>query len=212
VAPLRRAAGVALAAVVVLGLGVGIVAAGTPARGFVVAASGEVLNRLPQQVDPATLPSVVVGQDVAEFDPTLAARGGIQAVLVTLAQNIEYENQAVLAGDASILPAVDHGDRLAAMQARLAEAAAGGDRVVEHYTFEHVSVRRLIPFGVQTGASLGLDSTGTVVRETYAASGRLLNRTSEPFSTTFAMRQATGDRWLIVGTFPIGSTGPSPAP
>jgi Na+-translocating ferredoxin:NAD+ oxidoreductase RnfD subunit len=210
--PLRRAAGIAVAAVAVLGIGTGIVAAGTPARGFVIAASTEVLNRLPQQVDPATLPSVVVGQDVAEFDPSLAASGGMQAVLVTLAQNIEYENQALLSGDASILTAVDHGDRLAAMRARVAQAASGGDRVVEHYIFEHVAVRRLIPFGVQTGASLGLDSTGTLVRETYSASGGLLNRASEPFSITFAMRQATGDRWLIVGTFPIGGAGPTPAP
>jgi hypothetical protein len=206
VTPARRTAGVVIAAIAVLLLGAGIVLAGAPARGAVSSASAEILTRLPQQVDPATLPVISVGQDVRDFDPTLATTGGMQTVLVTLVQNLEYENQAVLAGDPSILPAVDHGDRLTAMRAEVSSAAAGGERQVEHYTFDRVEARRLIPFGVQTGASLGLDSYGTVVRETWSASGQLLNRTSERFSQTFAMRQATGDRWLLIGTFPIATT------
>ena len=41
---------------------------------------------------------------------------------MTLAENLELENQALLRKDGSILTAVDHGDRLAEMQARLQEA------------------------------------------------------------------------------------------
>jgi hypothetical protein len=149
-------------------------------------------------VDPATLPTVTVAPDVAEFDPTLG-QADIQAILVTLAQNLEYENQAVLRNDPSILAAVDHGARLAEMQARVAAAAGGGERTLEHYTFEAIHVRRLVPFGVQSGLSLGLDGTGTLVREVYSANGALVSRASESFSTTFAVRRATGDRWLTIG-------------
>ena len=41
---------------------------------------------------------------------------------MTLAENLELENQALLRDDPTILAAVDHGDRLVEMQARL-EAA-----------------------------------------------------------------------------------------
>ena len=49
---------------------------------------------------------------------------GAQAILLTLAENLELENQALLRGDGAILTAVDHGDRLIEMQA----SAAGRDR------------------------------------------------------------------------------------
>ena len=45
-----------LAGLAVLIVGAGIVAAGTPARGIAVPNAGELLNRLPTTVDPATLP------------------------------------------------------------------------------------------------------------------------------------------------------------
>src|SRR6185369_9033683 len=64
----RGAARVGLAGAAVLALGVGIVAAGTPARGVVVPDTTEILNRAPTTVDPATLPAITVGQDVVDFD------------------------------------------------------------------------------------------------------------------------------------------------
>ncbi len=63
----------------------------------------------------------------------------------------------------------------------------------------------LVPVGQQTGLSLGLDGRGTVTEETYDANGALLSRREAPFAQTFALRRATGDRWLNVGLFPIGS-------
>jgi Na+-translocating ferredoxin:NAD+ oxidoreductase RnfD subunit len=198
-----RAGRAGLAAVVVLALGAGIVAAGMPARGFVVADSSEVLNRLPQQVDPATIPAVSVGQDVVDFDPGLAGPG-MREVIVTLAQNLELENQALLRRDPAILQAVDHGDRLTEMQTRLARAVTSGTTVVEHYRFDAMSVRLLIPFGVQDGFSLGLDGNGTMLRETYDGEGHLLLTEEVHFANTFAVRRATGDRWLTVAVLPVG--------
>jgi Na+-translocating ferredoxin:NAD+ oxidoreductase RnfD subunit len=202
-----RAGRAGLAAVVVLAFGAGIVAAGTPARGFVVADSSEVLNRLPQQVDPATIPAISVGQDVIDYNPTLAGPG-MQEVLVTLIQNLELENQALLRRDPAILRAVDHGDRLTEMETRLAQAASSGLTLVEHYRFETMRVRLLIAFGVQEGASLGLDGEGTMLRETFDGEGHLLLTEEVHFANTFALRQATGDRWLLVAVLPPGTSSP----
>ncbi len=193
-----RLARAGLAALVVMAYGAGIVLAGTPARGSVVGTgSSELLSRLPSQVDPATLPPVTIGRDVADYNSVIAQPATMGQILVTLAQNLELENQALLRRDASILAGVDHGDRLADMQGRLQSATTTGTTVVEHYQFASVAVRLIQPFGVQSGASLGMDSQGTVVTQTYDA-GTLVGTQSAPFHLVFAVRQALGDRWLTV--------------
>jgi hypothetical protein len=195
-----KVAGAVAAVVVVLAYGTGVIVAGGPARALAVGTSSEeILARQPSQVDPATLPPITIGQDVVDFNSVVAEPATMQAILVTVAQNLELENQALLHHDASLLAAVDHGDRLAQMQATLAAASPTGSIVLEHYRFASVQVRTLVPFGVQTGISLGLDSTGAVVTETYDPSGRfLLSTASAPFHLVFATRQALGDRWLTV--------------
>ena len=203
---LRGPARVALAVGAVLLLGVGIVAAGTPARGLVVPDTAEMLDGVPHQVDPGTFPEISVGQDVADWDHTIQGPGA-QQILMTLAENLELENQALLRRDGSILTAVDHGDRLKEMQGRLVEATAKGTTVVAHYRFDSVKVTLIVPFGVQTGVSLGFDARGTVTEETYDAGGALQDRRSSPFAQTFAMRRATGSRWLNVAVLPPGAGG-----
>ena len=73
---------------------------------------------------------------------------GMQAVLMTLAENLELENEALRRDDASILAAVDHGDRLDEMRGRLETARAAGP-VMTHYLFESIDVSLLVPFGQQ---------------------------------------------------------------
>jgi Na+-translocating ferredoxin:NAD+ oxidoreductase RnfD subunit len=198
----RGTARVGLIAVAVLVLGVGIVAAGTPARGLVVPGTGEMRDAMPHLVDPATFPEITV--DVPAWDAATAVSNA-QGILVTLADDLELENQALLRRDEATLIAVDHGDRLKEMQARLRDAAATGRTVVRHYRFDSVQVRLIQPFGVQTGASLGFDSRGTVIEETYDASGALLDSRTSPFAQTFAVRRPTGDRWMIVAELPPGA-------
>ena len=91
---------VGLIAVAVLGIGVGIVAAGTPARGTFAPASGtaEILDRVPHEVDPATFPAITVAPDVIDFDHEMAGAGA-QALVLTLAENLELESQALLRRD-----------------------------------------------------------------------------------------------------------------
>jgi Na+-translocating ferredoxin:NAD+ oxidoreductase RnfD subunit len=198
-----RAGAIGLAVLVV---GAGIVAAGTPARGLVVPNLAEVLNGAPRPADPDTFPPMTVDQGVLDFDHTIVGPRA-QEILLTLAQNLELENQALLRGDAGILTAVDHGDRLKEMQARLTDAVASGETVVTHYQFEAVRVVLIVPFGVQTGASLGFESRGTQVQETYDASGALLDRQTSRFALTFAVRRATGARWLNVAVLPPSGSG-----
>jgi Na+-translocating ferredoxin:NAD+ oxidoreductase RnfD subunit len=193
-----RLAFVALGVVVIGG---GIVAAGAPARGTVFPNADELLNRLPTSVDPATLPRITVAEDVVDFDHELAGPG-METVVVTLARNLELENQALLRRDESILAAVDHGERLTEMQERLRAASPSGTTVLTHYNFDEIDVSLLEPFGAQTGLSLGLAGRGMVITETRDAGGNVVDEESSPFDLVFAMRRATGDRWLNVAVLP----------
>jgi Na+-translocating ferredoxin:NAD+ oxidoreductase RnfD subunit len=202
----RGAVRVGFIVVAVFVIGVGIVAAGAPARGLFAPDSAAVLDRVPHEVDPATFPAITVEQDVADWDHEIAGPGAREIVL-TLAENLELENQALLRADGSILPAVDHGDRLAEMHGRLQEAAASGTTVIARYRFDALEMSLLQPFGKQTGLSLGLDARGTVTEETYDAAGTLQAQESSPFALRFVMRRATGDRWLNVAVLPSGDGG-----
>jgi Na+-translocating ferredoxin:NAD+ oxidoreductase RnfD subunit len=202
----RGIAGIGLTLALVLVLGVGIVAAGTPARGTVAVNVDEVLDRVPHQVDPSTFPAITVGQDVADFDHTMAGPGA-QEVVQTMAENLELENQALLRHDPTILTAVDHGDRLDEMQARLADAVAMGTTTIDRYRFDDVSMSLLRPFGKQDGLSIGLDSTGTMTEDTYDTNGKLLSSRDAPFAKMFVVRRATGGRWLNVAVLPPPTGG-----
>jgi Na+-translocating ferredoxin:NAD+ oxidoreductase RnfD subunit len=197
---------VTLLAAAILVVGSGIVAAGSPARGVVVPDATDVLGRAIRNVDPATFPSITVQQDVADWNHEIAGPG-IREVVLTLAENLELESQALLRADPEILEAVDHGDRLDEMRTRLDEADATGSTVVERYQIDDVDVRLLVPFGRQDGLSLGLDSTGTVTTETYDADGQLQGRETSPFAEMFVLRRATGARWLNVAVLPPGADG-----
>jgi hypothetical protein len=199
----RAVARAGLLVVAILVIGAGIVVAGTPARGLVAVDTAAVLDRVPHQVDPSTFPTITVDQDVADWDHEIGGEGAREIVL-TLAENLELENQALLRSDGSILPAVDHGDRLVEMQGRLEEAAAAGTTVTARYQFDSLHITLLEPFGVQTGLSLGLEARGTRIDDTYDAAGNRLSQTTSPFETTFVMRRATGDRWLNVAVLPEG--------
>ena len=159
------------------------------------------LTDVPHQVDPDTFPPITVEQDVSDWNHEIVGDGSLEIALA-LAENLEVENAALLAGDASLLAAVNHGDRLVEMEALVASAADTGETTIAHYTFETMHLTLLEPFGVQSGLSLGVESTGTVVTETYDQDGVLVATDEDPFEATFVMRRATGDRWLTVAVLP----------
>jgi hypothetical protein len=178
------------------------VLAGSPARTPAPRDTTELLAAVPVNIDPGTLPSISVTPKAEEFDPALAG-DGIRKVIVTMAQNLEIENAALLRRDGSLLVAVDHGDRLAEMQARLAAAGpAGGQTTIVHYRFDSIDVDLVIPFGKQDGFSLGIHGIGTMTTEVRDAGGALVSSQEAPFDQVFAVRRATGGRWLNVGVLP----------
>jgi Na+-translocating ferredoxin:NAD+ oxidoreductase RnfD subunit len=188
----------------VVGLGTAIVAAGSPARGVVDPIAADVLDRIPRQVDPATFPSITIRQDVLDWNHEISGPGAREVVL-TLAENLQLERQALVQGDPTILAAVDHGDRLDEMQQRLRDGSASGATAVDRYQIDDIDVSLLVPFGKQDGLSLGLRSRGTVTIETYGPDGHVQHRTSAPFAKTFVVRRATGARWLNVAVLPYGA-------
>jgi hypothetical protein len=193
-------------AAVTLGLVSGVAAAGLGARGVPVADTADILGRVPHDVDPATMPTITVDQGVLDWNHEISGPGA-QAVVLTLVENLELENQALLRADPAILTAVDHGDRLDEMQHRLRDAQASGTTAVERYQIETVHVTLLVPFGKQDGLSLGLESRGTATTETYDAGGHRRARTSAPFASTFVVRRVTGGRWLNVAVLPPKAPG-----
>jgi len=205
-----RRAGAAVRSATVLGavamVAVAIVAAGAPARGVVAPDAADVLGRVPHDVDPATFPSISVQQDVLDWNHEISGPG-VREIVLTLAENLQLENQALLRADPTILEAVDHGDRLDEMRGRLQKDAARGSTDADRFQIDDVNVTLLVPFGQQTGLSLGLESRGTVTTETYDAAGHLRDRVSAPFEKTFVMRRATGARWLNVAVLPRAGTG-----
>ena len=118
---------VALLAGAIVVVGSGIVAAGSPARGIVAPDTNDILGRVPHDVDPATFPSITVEQGVVDWNHEIAGPG-VREIVLTLAENLELERQALRRADPEILEAVDHGDRLDEMRARLEEAEATGSR------------------------------------------------------------------------------------
>ena len=187
-------------------VGVGVVAAGASARGnLFTPESDAIIGRVPHQVNPATFPKLAIEQGVLDWNHEISGAGAQQIVL-TLAENLELENQALLRHDPTILTAVDHGDRLDAMQRRLDTAAATGATVIQRYDIKDVRVTLLVPFGRQDGLSLGMQSRGTVTTETFDPTGHLQTRSSAPFATTFVMRRATGARWLNVAELPLNQS------
>ena len=195
------ARGGALLAAVALA-GIAIVAAGGPARGFVDPPAEDVLGRLPGDIDPATLPSIAVAPEVVDWNHEITGEGAQQIVLA-LAENLELEHQALRRGDADLLEAVDHGDRLDELRQRVEDAAEGGTTIAEQYAIDDVHVTLVVPFGEQSGLSLGLESRGTVTTETYDDDGNLVSRSSAPFATSFVMGRPTGGRWMNVAVLPL---------
>ena len=190
--------GVAVVGIVVLAAGIVIV--GSPAHGAI-----RVEAELPEidasRMDPATFPTISVDAAVTDWDPTLTGPA-MRDILLTSAQNLEVENQALLRADSGLLTQVDHGDRLVEMQGRISSAAETGTTRIDRYSPSGVEVSLLRPFGKQDGLSLGLRAHGIVSSETYDASGGLQAHATEPFSLTFVVRRATGARWLNVAVLP----------
>jgi hypothetical protein len=193
--------GAAVVGAVVL-VGAGIAAAGMRTRvspdhdmpeGVAASVSG---------VDPSSLPVVSIDPKVAGLSADLATAAGAQELAATLAWNLQVEAEAMATGDATLLPAVDDGERLHEMQASIGAAAEDGDRVIHSYSFDSLHLMVVFPGGLQRGANAGLVASGTVTEVTRADDGGQSAPKERPFAVTFSLRRTTSGRWLTTDTLP----------
>ena len=195
----KRGGGVALAAVLVVG---GLAFGGRSAQGLLASEPENLIGRLATRIDPATFPSIRVDDAVINWNHEIDVEGA-RAIVLTLAENLALETQAVVEQDAALLEAINHGDRLEAMQARLADAQRTGQTVIDSYDIDDVQVTLLVPFGRQDGLSLGMIATGIRTTEVRDSSGTVISSNTAPFETMWAMRRATGARWLTIAELPV---------
>jgi len=172
------------------------------AEGILAGEPENLVGRMAERLDPATFPTISVDRAVTDWNHEIDVAGARQNVL-TLAENLALENQALIERDDALLTAVSHGDRLEALRSRLAKARDTGRTVIQRYDIDSVRVSLLVPFGRQDGLSLGMVSRGTVTTETIDAAGATVSSTTGPFETMWAMRRATGSRWLTVAELPV---------
>ena len=159
---------------------------------------------MPHDVNPATFPTISVEQGVLDWNHEISGAGAQQIVL-TLAENLELENQALLAQGCDD-PRGRRPRRPARGDAGPARATpqANGTTVIERYQIDDVNVTLLVPFGRQDGLSLG----PRVPRHRHRGDlrrrpGTCRRSASSPFATTFVLRRATGGRWLNVAELPL---------
>ena len=170
-------------------------------QGVLAGEPENLIGRLSTRIDPATFPDITVDEEVMNWNHEIDVQGA-QAIVLTLAENLALEKQAVLEGDDELLTAIAHGDRLDAMRSRLNESTSIGRTVTNEYTIDRVRVTLLVPFGRQDGLSLGMISEGMVTTEIRNSSGEVVSTSTAPFETMWAMRRATGARWLTVAELP----------
>jgi hypothetical protein len=191
--PVRAfAPGAVVGALLVL-IPLAIVLAGSPARSTAVAPP--VASPPPDIViDPAQLPDATISAEAAalqgEVDPNAVALG--------LAKALAVEAEAIRRADTSLLRSADDAQRLIEMERLVERTATSGVHAVPTHTFDSLHVDVAPTEETQDAASLGLVATGTVETITYDAAGAEQGRASEPFSKTFVLSPAVGDRWLIV--------------
>jgi hypothetical protein len=189
---LRGALGGAIGAVIAIL----IVVAGVPARQPALATPAIEPVEVAIEIDPSTLPGVTMAAEVAGLNSDVGAEGA-EGLALILARNLEIEAEAMLRGESRLLLAADLGTRLTEMQGLVEQGVATGEWVVAHYEFDSLHLRVVETTGGQ-GSDLGFEATGVVQEVTYDADGVEIHRVSAPFASNFVLRQASGDRWLIV--------------
>jgi hypothetical protein len=199
--PLRRVAWGGVAALALVALGAGIVLAGTPARTIAGSSESVVYLDPTLRVDPGSIPPVTIDPAVTSWNVD-RVREQAPGLALTLARNLAAENEAFLRGDASLLPAFDHGDRLKELQAELDQAKTSGRTTIKRYQFDSLFLTTKL-LKSQTGLGMAFQATGTLTTETYDAGGSLQSRQEAPFASMFVLRQVFGDdRWFNVGVIP----------
>jgi hypothetical protein len=201
ITPSRRSlvaggAAVGSAAVAVLAA---VAAAGAPARGSDSTGPEVPTVDVSTEVAAVRLPPIEVIQpsEVA----ILLGDLGVDEFGRVLVENLATENAAGSSGDGRLLLAASSGPRLADRERAVALWVSDGVRVTVEHDFTSLTIKPLERDGSQAGAALAVEATGTALTVTTdAGDGRELERRTDPFATSFVLRQNGEGRWLIADT------------
>lgn len=152
---------------------------------------------------PDALPPIEIAPDVAGLSADLATSSGATALVQALLFNLQVEAEAVATGDAGLLTAVAHGQRLIDMAAAV-EAGLAGAPVVATYRFDTIALSVVFPGGLQSGPNAGVTVTGTIVETTLGPGGAPDASSERALSTMFTLRRTSDGTWLTTGTLPTG--------
>jgi hypothetical protein len=200
-----RPVAAAVAAAVVALTATGVVVAGVPNRehdtleadrSVVVAAERQVAGEFDRTDAPP--PALVIRPAVAGLSQDLATQGGARGLIEALYFNLDVEAEAIATGDAGLLVAVDHGQRLIDMTARA--GTRGEPRTVVHYVFDAVELDVAFPGGFQSGPHAAVAVVGTATHTVLGADGAIVDEHKFPVEVTFTMRQTPTGEWLTTGT------------
>ena len=148
-------------------------------------------------IDPSSLPMVNIDPNIAGISARLATQQGAQQLAAELLWNLRIETQALITLDKSILPIIDHGDRLSFLENLIDSSQKNPTHEVSTYTFSSMALKVVFPGGAQNGANAGFQSNGNVTVTTYSIAGERIKAVIKPFSLTFSMRQVNSEKWLI---------------
>jgi hypothetical protein len=147
------------------------------------------------------LPQIDIASDVAALSPELATQNGARRLVDALMFNLAIEAEAIALGDPSLITAVDHGERLAEMAARV-DSADGAELVRSVYRLDTIELVVVFPGGLQSGPNAGLRLVGTV-------SDSMIGNDDEPAATAvrqidiiYSLRRTAGGVWLTTGVVP----------
>jgi hypothetical protein len=149
------------------------------------------------------VPAIAIAGDVAALSAELATQEGARELVDALVFNLSVEAEALATGDATLLAAVDHGDRLTELTA-LVEASGGGERTRTLVRLDAVELSVVFPGGLQSGPNAGLRLVGLITEATVGADGIPVVHASSTVDITYHLRRAAGGAWLTTGTGPAG--------
>jgi len=184
----------ALAGAGVAGVALSVLALGIPARPSTQTAQTTAGVAISVEIDPASLPMVTVDPEVASLNSDI---GTPEQMAVILAENLAIEAEAMRKHQGEILLSADFGDRLTDMQQRMVDSVATGEWAVADYKFDSLHLKTVLAVGGQ-GTDLAFEALGTIEQTIYDADGGELRTASSPCMSTFVLRLAPGDRWLIM--------------
>ena len=148
-----------------------------------------------------SIPAVTLPANVAAFDPTIdqaaATRWAHDVVL-----DLMIESEARRAHDLKLAEGGAIGDGLKEFTDVIRQDMAAGKSVLKTYTFDRVQLTLFLPkLSTQASRLVGVSLHGTTTLVTRDASGKVLSRTTQPYSKSWGLEGTASGANHIINDF-----------